>query len=59
MMDNEHKKFIQLLKETTAKLKTVNELKQKWRWNISKEDYSKFVAELELSNKWASSHCEI
>lgn len=57
--DMEFDEFFELMKQTTANLKKLNEANEHMRWQFGEpEEYEEFVKEMDRATTgWISSHC--
>lgn len=57
-MSDEFYKFLELMKETTAKLKEMSDLQEEWHWQFEDPVFEKFAKEMDrASGGWVASHC--
>lgn len=57
-IDFEFDEFMKLMRETTEKLKKMNEAQAYMRWQFGDPpEYEAFVKEMDEAKGWVSSHC--
>ncbi len=56
-MSDEYYKFLELMKETTAKLNEMSKLQEEWHWQFEDPIFEEFAKEMDRAEGWVSSHC--